>query len=514
MFLSKYIFVFLLYILNFYNLSAQLIFKGDRENLGLDINDQYDQVQPVLSRDGATLYFSQGSGVNGQYEIWKTKSDSVGRIVGKEKVNPLNPKINWPKYVLQSLSSHQYLISGQYTTYKNQLQYIRGISIFDDRLAGIEFSLNAFKQKQVNGLDSIFRQINIFPFYNPYQKVFLWSQLNGNQSDLYLWKENYNNKERKYEIIKLPSFINTPYNEITPWLDDEGRYLYFASNKPGGYGDMDIYVSERLDASFKNWSTPINLGPKINSNKADFNFIIDPVGTYAYFCSSKNSYGINDIFRIAIKKEKNDSLDIGSPLLLPSDKPDTTFLLRPETHLANNIVFLLDISHSMAQNRKIILLKKSMYRLVKQLRPSDKVSVVVFGTGVETFLSGQPAKEKADILDVIESLNADGGSTNISSGLEQAYELAEKHFIANGNNQLFLITDGVFNLKQADEELILNTKKILLTTVVVGNDPAISNALQPITEKVHGQMLHITNETNDLNLLLQNVRMNAQIMKN
>ncbi|MEO7312751.1 MAG: VWA domain-containing protein [Chitinophagaceae bacterium] len=487
-------------------LVAQPVFTGSRENIGKEVNDQFSQVQPIFSTDGSTLFFSQGSGINGQLEAWKTTTDSIGHITGKEKIGALNPNINQPKYMLQALSSHQYLVSGSYTLYRKRLLYGRGISVYDDTKASEDFTPNALEKKSSKTLDSIFRRSNIIPFYHPFLKLYMWSQSDGAQNDIFLLLNEYNAIEKPL-LIRLPGPVNTAFNELTPWLDDDGRYLYFSSNRPGGLGEADIYVSERLDASFKNWSAPRNLGPAVNSSANDYNFIIDPFASHAYFVSEKNSFGNADIFRIGLQQQ---DASIGySPLLLPTDQPDTSLLLKPSMHSTNNIVFLLDISHSMSESRKIVSLKKCMYRLVQQLRPSDKVSIVIFGSGVESLLSGQAASNKAAIMDVIQSLSANGGATNISAGLERAYEEAKQYFVTGGNNELFVVTDGIFRLKTTDEKRAVANRNILLTAVVVGDDSQTSSTFATLVEKVRGQMLYIKNDTYDINLLLQNVRMNA-----
>jgi len=482
---------------------SQPVFKGPAENLGPQVNDRFNQVQPIFSTDGETLYFSNGSGQNQLPEIWKTITDSLGRITGKEKIKALNPNIAQPKYVLQSLNSRQLLVNGNYAVYNNRLTYYRGISLFTQPVS-TEFSPELFQKKSSKALDSLFRKNNFYPFYHPFLNVYCWSQGDENQQDIFLLipETGDNNPAR---VIKLPAAVNSGFNDITPWMDDEGRYLYFASNRPGGFGETDIYVSERLDGSYENWSAAKNLGPAVNGPKADFNFIIDPVGAYGYFASERPGFGGTDLYRVAILQPDSST----SPLLLPSDKPDTTIIFKPGIHAPNNITFLLDISHSMAQSRKMVLLKKSLYSLVRQLRATDKVSIVVFGTGIETLLSGQPAKNKAEIMDAVQSLHANGGATNIGAGLQRAYEQSRQFFSVGANNQLFVITDGVFSLKTADEQRIKNNADILLTAVQVGNDAQTNRALQTLTTLSGGQFLLIKNESNDINQLLQNVRNNA-----
>lgn len=485
---------------------SQPQFKGGRENLGKEVNDAFDQVRPVFSADGSTLYFSQGSGKNLQYEIWRTTTDSVGRITGKQLVKALTPNTASPKYVLQSQSAHQLLVNGFYDVENNTLQYSRGISAIDISKAGETFNPAAFQKQHNRVLDSLFRKRNIFPVYHSFSHAWYWTDDAGGNTDIYLLPVGKNAGDTP---LKLPASINTQYNELTPWLDDEGRYLYFASDRPGGYGETDIWVTERLDNSFANWSTPVNLGPVVNTSKSETYFIIDPGEVYAYVVSDKSGFGKNDIFRIALRPNKDAAFL--SPLLIPSDKPDTSLLFQPQLHRISNIVFLLDISHSMAESRKMVLLKKAMYRLAQQLRATDRISIVTFGSGVEVLLNPQWLKTKADIFDAIQLLSANGGATNIGAGLKRAYEQADMSFLKEGNNQLLLVTDGVFTLKPADEQLVLEHSPVLFTTVIVGNDEAVSTAVAPLVQKARGQLLRMTDEAVDLNLLLQNVRANSRI---
>ena len=82
--------------------------------------------------------------------------------------------------------------------------------------------------------------------------------------------------------------INTAGFEISPFLSDDKKKLYFSSNGHPGMGDADIFVSERLYGSWEAWSVPQNLGKVINSNKFDAYFSVygDSV---CFFSSNRNS---------------------------------------------------------------------------------------------------------------------------------------------------------------------------------------------------------------------------------
>jgi len=95
------------------------------------------------------------------------------------------------------------------------------------------------------------------------------------------------------------------YDEMTPYLASDGETLYFSSNRPGGLGDNDIWMTKRLDKTWQKWSEPVNLGSPINTPDWDAFFTLDAGGEYAYLTSGLNSYGESDIVRVKLlEKEK------------------------------------------------------------------------------------------------------------------------------------------------------------------------------------------------------------------
>lgn len=97
--------------------------------------------------------------------------------------------------------------------------------------------------------------------------------------------------------------LNTPYQEITPFLAEDNRTLFFATNRPGGEGSFDLYYTVRQDESWRNWSEPINLGSQINSSGAETSFVYRDGEAWAYYVSSQDSDGYGDIMRIRFKEE-------------------------------------------------------------------------------------------------------------------------------------------------------------------------------------------------------------------
>jgi outer membrane protein OmpA-like peptidoglycan-associated protein len=103
--------------------------------------------------------------------------------------------------------------------------------------------------------------------------------------------------------VNLGPTINTFGNEYTPFLASDGITLYYSTNGKRGYGDEDIFMSKRLDESWTKWSEPENLGPEINTDDFDAYFTIPASGKYAYIASTKNSIGKLDIFEVKLPEE-------------------------------------------------------------------------------------------------------------------------------------------------------------------------------------------------------------------
>jgi outer membrane protein OmpA-like peptidoglycan-associated protein len=108
-------------------------------------------------------------------------------------------------------------------------------------------------------------------------------------TDLYMTtKEN----GKWSDPVNLGPKINTAGNEQFPFISSEG-YLYFASNGHAGLGGLDIFVSEQVAGD---WQFPVNLGSPINTNHDDFSLIYDKELNQGFFCSSRSGNANDDIF--------------------------------------------------------------------------------------------------------------------------------------------------------------------------------------------------------------------------
>lgn len=165
---------------------------------------------------------------------------------------------------------------------------------------------------------------------------------------------------------------------------------------------------------------------------------------------------------------------------------------------AANIVFLIDVSGSMSSPDKLPLVQSSMKLLADQLRPQDKVAMVVYAGNAGVVLPATEGNETIKIKDAIDRLQA-GGSTAGGAGIQLAYKIAQEGFIKNGNNRIVLCTDGDFNVGQSsDDELerMIEEKRksgIFLSILGYGTGNYQDAKMQKLANKGNGNHAYIDN---------------------
>ena len=166
----------------------------------------------------------------------------------------------------------------------------------------------------------------------------------------------------------------------------------------------------------------------------------------------------------------------------------------------SNMVFLIDTSGSMDEPNKMPLLKASFKLLLDNLRPEDRIAIVVYASQTGIALPSTPAKEKEKISKVIDDLVA-SGSTAGGAGLQTAYEVAEKNFLPKGNNRIILATDGDFNvgISSRDElQRLVEEKRnngIYISVLGYGMGNYRDDMVETIANKGNGNYAYIDNLT-------------------
>ncbi len=165
---------------------------------------------------------------------------------------------------------------------------------------------------------------------------------------------------------------------------------------------------------------------------------------------------------------------------------------------ASNLVFLIDVSGSMNDMNKLPLLKQSLKILVNELRPKDKVAIVVYAGAAGMVLPPTSGDDKKTIINALDNLQA-GGSTAGGAGIELAYKIAAENFIKSGNNRVILATDGDFNVgssSNSDMEKLIEEKRktgVFLTCLGYGMGNYKDSKMEILADKGNGNYAYIDN---------------------
>ncbi|SHM48137.1 Ca-activated chloride channel family protein [Chryseobacterium carnipullorum] len=294
-------------------------------------------------------------------------------------------------------------------------------------------------------------------------------------------------RREKRRMEKMQQTINQyKQNQVS---DDEGYDAFvenpfeLTKNQPQSTFSIDVD-----NAAYSNIRRMINNGQIIDKNAVRIEEMINYF-KYTYPQPKNNEpFSINTEYSDAPWNPGHKLLKIGlQGKKVPMDNLP-----------ASNLVFLIDVSGSMDSPDKLPLLKSSFKVLLDQLRPQDKVGIVVYAGSAGMVLPPTSANEKDKIILALDNLQA-GGSTAGGAGIELAYKLAQENFIKNGNNRVVIATDGDFNVGASStsnvQTLIEEKRKsgVFLTCLGFGMGNYKDNMLETLADKGNGNYAYIDN---------------------
>jgi outer membrane protein OmpA-like peptidoglycan-associated protein len=271
-------------------------FIGKPENLGYAVNSQAPDLLPLISVDGQTLYFARKNhpdnyGSLKKDDIYVSKKNNKDQWTEPFNIGPpLNDDYN--NFVCAvNPDGTEILVSGKYDQgeglYKTSL--IKGIWTKPQKII-IEGYTNS----------SLYVCYHVSPDMK-YLVIAMEDQATYGDMDIYV---SFRKSDGTYTKPKnVGPMINTAGTEPSVFLSADSKTIYFSSDGHPGYGAYDMYMSRRLDDTWNKWTTPVNLGPKINSDDWDLYYTVPANGEYAYYSSSNASYGESDLYRIKLPKD-------------------------------------------------------------------------------------------------------------------------------------------------------------------------------------------------------------------
>lgn len=279
------------------NVAKDIQFESQPQNLGPAVNTVYDEIMPIISPDGKALFFDRkdhpenNSGTLND-DIWYSLMGSNGAWTRAENMGP--PLNNKGHNFLTAISpdgntallGNVYEADGNMTSGLSIARRARDGWDFPQKLIIVNYYNNSKFSEFHLGADgkTIIMTVQRQDSYGGKDLYVSFAKPDGNFT----------------EPISLGPTVNSAATEMSPFLAADGKTLYFSSDGFSGYGNKDMYMTRRLDASWTKWTQPQNLGPVINSANWDAYYSVPASGEYAYFSSENKSMGKTDIFRILL----------------------------------------------------------------------------------------------------------------------------------------------------------------------------------------------------------------------
>lgn len=271
------------------------------ERLDETVNSEFSELNPLLSPDGKTLYFSRRNhpenvgGVTDKEDIWYSELGADGKWTLAKNMGPKFNNSN-PNFInaVSATPDGKSVIILLGNKYQKDGKMVAGVSVSDN----------------LNGTWSDPKPLNIENDYNFNEKanyfmantrtaLLMSVEREDSRGDRDLYVSFQKNDSLWSSPLNLGDIINTAGEESAPFLASDNKTLYFSSNGFSGYGGSDVYMTKRLDDTWTNWSEPENMGPDINTELNDLFFNIPSTSEYAYY-SREVAVDNADVYRVKL----------------------------------------------------------------------------------------------------------------------------------------------------------------------------------------------------------------------
>jgi outer membrane protein OmpA-like peptidoglycan-associated protein len=140
---------------------------------------------------------------------------------------------------------------------------------------------------KIHDYDRLSRGIYTGATLSPDEKVLIMyfsNEMNSDMNDL--WISRLNETTGEYSTPSKLSLSEEDADEMSPYIAPDNKTLYYASDREGGLGGMDIWMTRRVDDTWENWTVPVNMGKPINSKGWDAYFSVDVFDKAAYITTN------------------------------------------------------------------------------------------------------------------------------------------------------------------------------------------------------------------------------------
>ena len=209
-------------------------------------------------------------------------------------------------------------------------------------------------------------------------------------------------------------------------------------------------------------------------------------------------------YRYKLKKPENDELFSVSTETADCPWNDDAKLLfvgikgkKSSRKVRQNLALLVDVSGSMED--EWVLVQMSMAAIISKLKEGDTLSIIAYSDTTVTVVKQLDCGDKEKCVEAILSVDGIGGCTNGSEGLENAYDYLAEHYDKDGNNRVFIFTDGDFNFGLTSEGSLkdfIDKKRetgIYLSIVGYGERNFKDNKMETLARNGNGNYTFVSN---------------------
>lgn len=270
--------------------------KVKLENLGKDINSEAPDYLPIVEPDESSIFFTtRRDGVVGNlysFEGYRTADVYVSKQKGDDysRARSVGSPNTYGNETTAGRSEN-----GDYLLYCVDSEDNFSDIYVSERGKRSFMPPKELDSKETNQKSS--KEIGA-ALTNDGKKIYFSSDRAGGQGGFDIWIVRRLPTGDWAEPQNLGPSINTPGDEMYPFLRGNESLLYFSSDGHPGMGGKDLFISQRDDAS-GNWQTPVNMGYPINTPDDDLSISYASHSRYAYIGSKRDdSYGDLDIYRL------------------------------------------------------------------------------------------------------------------------------------------------------------------------------------------------------------------------
>ena len=261
----------------------------NEENIGEPVNNAYSNFNPIVSKDGKMLVYTSDLRF---YKAIFYASKKDGKWSSPRNFNiDVNIEGDCISLALSPDGTIMY--------------------VFRDDLGNGNIYSSKFENEKWSTLIKLNKNINSHDLETSVslsddgKTMYFSSNRKGGYGSLDIYKSEFNMESSEWgKAENLGPKVNSKFDEVSPFVIDNGNKLYFSSQGHYNMGGYDIFISQLVDTA---WTEPLNLGYPINTTDDNFYFFPMNNGKSAYYQIAKeNGFGSNDIYDVSLVKPKDE----------------------------------------------------------------------------------------------------------------------------------------------------------------------------------------------------------------